>query len=370
MVELIKFPSIEQFRNVVKSVRDRAKYHNVPLPILKFNGSVKLHGTNAGVVKDIYTGEIWMQSREQIITPDADNAGFARFMTENPALSVLMNIAAGVYGNTKFVAGDRIAIYGEWCGGSIQKKVALNQLEKMFVIFGIRVIPARDEEEFDNSYWFTPEQLIDVIDGLGRETSDECKIYCIQKFPTFEVEIDFSRPDVIQNHLIELTTEVEKQCPVGKAFGVEGVGEGIVWRCVSEWNFKGDVNNDGNLTDVTLIVPKIRTTDLVFKVKGEKHSDTKVKKLVTVDPVKMNSIHEFASSTVTDHRLEKMIELMTQDGNELDVKNTGIFLGLVGRDILKEEGDTLDASGLERKEVMPVINTLARQWFLSRANQV
>ena len=44
-----KFNSIQQFSGVVKQVRDYCKYNNLPLPVLDFTGSVKIHGSNACV---------------------------------------------------------------------------------------------------------------------------------------------------------------------------------------------------------------------------------------------------------------------------------------------------------------------------------
>ena len=352
-MQLIKFPSIDQFRTVVKHVRDRAQWHKVPLPKLKFNGSVKLHGTNAAIVRDVSTGEIWTQSREQIITPEKDNAGFAKFVDSKDCINLLFNIAAGVYGFHKLNPGDQIAIYGEWCGSGIMKGVAITQLSKRFVIFGIRVW--RGEE---SSIWFTPEQLIDVIDGFGREASEEEQIFCIQKYQTWEVEIDFSQPEQIQNYLGELTKGVEACCPFGKAFGVEGVGEGIVWRCIGDWLVD---SADGTSA-------KIQCNDLIFKVKGAKHSDTKVTKLAEVDIEKVNSIKELASNVTTDHRLEKMVQLMREDNVAIEAQSIPIFLKLVGQDVQKEEGDRLDASGFTRKEIMHVVNANARQWFLTMVN--
>jgi hypothetical protein len=366
-MQLIRFPSIEQLRNVVKTVRDRANYHKIPLPVLRFNGSVKLHGTNAGVVKDVLTGEIWAQSREQIITPEKDNAGFAAFVgIRKYHFDKLFNIAASVYGHQNLKPGEMLAIYGEWCGQGIQKGVAISGLPKMFVIFGIRVIPPRSDDDVvqDRSYWFTPAQQLTVADEYDRETinGDEDSIYFIQRFKTWSVEIDFSRPDTITNELVALTDTVEKECPVGASFGSSGIGEGIVWKCVSDWINptsidRGD-DGDGSLH-------YIMTSDLIFKVKGEKHSDTKVKKTATVDVELMNSIHEFANAVTTDHRLEKMLDLLKQEGKEAVPENMGAFLKLVANDILKEESDTLEASGLEWKKAAGVVNTIARQWFLS-----
>ena len=88
MTKHISFPSIEQFRNVVKQVRDRAKFYQVPVPTITFTGTVKLHGTNAAVCQyvdpksDVPT---WVQSRSNVITPENDNAGFASFVKANQA---------------------------------------------------------------------------------------------------------------------------------------------------------------------------------------------------------------------------------------------------------------------------------------------
>ena len=88
-----KFPSIEQFRTVIK-------YVNKYLPgvtTLKYKGTVKLHGTNAaiGVLKD---GTVYFQSRNSIITPENDNAGFATFMKHFEIHYSIWKLAAKVAG--------------------------------------------------------------------------------------------------------------------------------------------------------------------------------------------------------------------------------------------------------------------------------
>lgn len=44
MKQFIGFPSIDQFRNTVKSVRSSYDYHSEPYPTLTFTGTVKIHG--------------------------------------------------------------------------------------------------------------------------------------------------------------------------------------------------------------------------------------------------------------------------------------------------------------------------------------
>lgn len=335
------FPSIEQFRHVVKSVQDRATYHRCELPVITFEGTVKLHGTNASVMKDLITGEIWAQSRQNVITPEQDNAGFARYVNENLDTFEELLEAARLLQQ----GASHVGIFGEWCGQGINSGVAITQLPKMFVVFGIKRITNQEE---NLGTWFTSDEINAVI----LEAHAVQKIYSITRFKTFRAAIDFIHPELAQNDLVKITSDVEAECPVGAAFNVKGVGEGVVWRAV----FTPADN--------------FRIDGLIFKVKGPKHSDSKTTNMAPVDVEKIASIKLLAESVVTDHRLEKMIEVLKQTGVELIPESTGAFLKLVGQDVSREEGDTITASGFTNKEVMPVVSRLARDWYLKLVNKV
>ena len=339
------FPSIEQYRSAVKTVRDRCEYHGLPLPTVTFKGTVKLHGTNAGVVKDLATGEIWAQSREQLITPESDNAGFARFVADNGIAFQTLFKTAQVLCQTGDEPSEptHLAIFGEWCGKGIMKGVAINQLEKRFVVFGVRVIKDGEEQELR---WLSPELQQQIVASVEND-----RIFCIHNFPTWTLEIDFTKPELAQNELVRITTEVEAECPVGKAFGVSGIGEGVVWKVHGK-------------TDLP------RADELIFKVKGEKHSDTKVKTVAEVDVEKVANARAYADAVITDHRLEKMVEKLKEQGVPIDIKNTGAFLKLVGQDVIKEETDRLEASGLEWKDVASAVNAAAKQWWMKLVNEL
>ena len=318
-----KYPSIEQFRNVIREVRNNHDFkgrdsegnaiykHTDNYPILKFKGTVKLHGTNSGIAK-YYDGRIEFQSRERVLSLENDNAGFMAAMIQKK-LDFL-------FSGLDFK--DYAIVYGEWCGGNIQKGVAINGLEKMFVIFGIKV---------DDNWIELPCDLY----------ANEIGIYNILQFQTYEVEIDFNNPELSQNKIIEMTLSVEDSCPVGRFFGKEGVGEGIVFTCTTN-------------------------QDLKFKSKGEKHSSSKVKTLNAVDTESMKCVNEFIELAVTENRLEQGISFFKENNIEVDSKNTGQFLGWIVKDVLKEERDTLEASGLNEKQVKNAIVTKARIWFLNK----
>lgn len=101
-----------------------------------------------------------------------------------------------------------------------------------------------------------------------------------------------------------------------------------------------------------------------FKVKGEKHSSSKVKKLASVDTEKLNSIKEFVEYAVTENRLNQGIEQVFTTKGETPVNTrTGEFVKWVSSDVIKEELDTIVANGLEPKDVGGPVSKKAAQWF-------
>jgi len=342
MKKFCSFPEIGQYRQIVKIITEHTRYvgknengdriydHLKELPIHKYTGTVKMHGTNAGVTIS-KEGEIYAQSRSNIITVEKDNAGFAFFVESKK------EAFASFFEQLNFDGYDYITIFGEWCGGNIQKGVAINGLPKMFVIFDIKY-SYENIEQGDNIY------LSNDYIKLFRCPAQN--IFNIYDFPTYEVEIDFNHPEEIQNKIIELTLQVEDECPVGKYFGSIGVGEGIVFTYLNE---------DGS---------KYR-----FKSKGLKHSNSKVKTLASVDTDKLNSVKEFVDYAVTENRLDQGIEKVFGIGGELDIKKTGDFLRWVVSDVIKEELDTLSDNGLEPKDVTSAISVKARGWLLEKINK-
>lgn len=339
-MQLIKFPSIDQFRNAIKHVRDNAAYHGVPVPSIEFSGTVKLHGTNAAVCYDGTSDELWFQSRENIITPEKDNAGFAMWAygkrDEFKAAFEKMRSSTGC---------PYIQIYGEWCGGNVQSGVGLRQLKnKIFVVFGIR-FGQPNTESTDNGIWANE-------DGLRMYTpTNGVDIFHSFQFENWKLIVDMANPELSQNELVRLTNEVEAKCPVAAqllgASAVEPlIGEGIVW------------------TVSRVIDSTLNLLDIRFKVKGEKHSVSKVKTTASVDIDRIESINEFVESVVTENRLNQGIQKIKEAGLEIDAKNTGEFIRWVVGDVIKEL-DTMSGNGFTTKEVTPKIATKAKQFFLS-----
>jgi len=348
MKKIIKYPSIEQFRSVVSNVNRQYNFTgldengdaiydpSLPKPVLTFKGTVKLHGTNAAVSFNAPSG-MWAQSRENIITLEKDNSGFAFFAHSNETafMRLFHDVAVN---NDMDMHKNTITIYGEWAGANIQKGVGISNLPKSFFIFGIKVTPHTEtqEELKDNpAYWVDYTYL--------RNT--EVKIYNIDDYPTYSMEIDFNMPQLVQNRLSEITIAVEEECPVAKAFGFSGIGEGVVWSS----EYQGVVHR--------------------FKVKGEKHSSSKVKTLAAVDVEKLETIQTFIEYVVTESRVNQAIENVFPNSEPLDVKKMGDVIRWVVNDVIKEEMDTMVENNVEPKEINKYISAKTREMFFVKLNQ-
>jgi hypothetical protein len=326
MAILRKFPSIEQFKNVITNVRQFCKKHDKPLPTLTFEGTVKLHGTNGGIGYDFKTGELWAQSRERIITPYDDNAAFAKYVEANKD-------AIKAYMHNYAENGGLVYLFGEWCGPSIQKSVAISEIEnKSFFPFElIEVVGEGDDATVIKYDLMADDSILEIPDT-----------YRVASFRRYSIDIDFNAPQESQNKLVELTMKVEEQCPVAADFGKFGIGEGIVW-----YNAE---------------------TGLRFKVKGEKHSVSKVstvKEISAEDLARISTIKTFVDTVVTENRLNQGLDKLREMGLEISVKSTGDYIKWVVGDVLKEEMDLIIASCLDKKELNPAMSNKAKEFFFA-----
>lgn len=332
-----KFPSIEQFSTVVKQVRMRANHKQVSLPTITYEGTVKLHGTNSCIGYNYKTGELFTQSRERILSYESDNAGFYVWVMSNKDAWINAFKSVGIFG------GEISYIYGEFACGNIQKGVALSQIdEKQFFVFD--VVTVTDSTEIHEHQEYINLVLTNVNLHNVHYIKDVAQSYYIT--------IDFNDPSAVQNTLLELTMAVEAECPVGKYFGVIGVGEGIVWK---------QLDADELFRDLSM-----------FKVKGEAHSSTKVKtikELSAAEIAQKESAKEFVDYALTDNRLIQGWTKLEELGHPQDVTSMGVFLKWIATDIIKECEDVLTASLLDRKVVMKPINEQAKGWFMKKVNE-
>lgn len=332
-----KYPKIQSFKQAIKAFSYLYKYN---MPEVEYIGTVKLHGCNSSIVVDRFD-RFTYQSRNRVLkahdeeySSKEDNYNFVGQMQshEEGVLQIINAVRECVCS-----VNYSIILYGEWCGEGIQKGVALSKVSKRFIIFDIFIKTGEDSGFFMDKR---------EINGLKHNVD---LIQYITDFPHYTMMIDMANPKLSQNELVNLTLAVEKECPVGKQLGVTGIGEGIVWSPV-------DIDYDD--------------TDYTFKVKGEKHSVSKVKTLAEVDPVKLAAVKDFVDYTVTEPRLEQGVEYLKEMQIPYDKSSTGAFLKWLFADIMSEEKDTYEASGLERKDIGRAVADRGRFWYINQVDEL
>lgn len=351
-----KYPSIEQFNKIVQNTKKAMRFHNLEEVVLKFMGTTKLHGTNGsiGIVYEKGEPVYQVQSRNNILTLESDNAGFAQFALNPKVKSFVKEKIEKIYNQLsqeEKVKVLSIFVYGEWAGSNIQKGVAITQMEKFFAPFDVAIYLEKENQE-ENS------QEVFVRKWLNQKEVEEFKNEELRIFPIstvvnpeyLNIKFDAISLEKVAKELSNLTVEVEKEDPFAKHFGFSGVGEGIVWKVVYEEDY-------GDQFDLR------KMGDLRFKVKGEKHAVSKVKTLAPIDFEKVAKLTEAVDKYVTENRLNQGIDYLNEMHKELIVENTGFFIQWIQKDILKEEQEEILISGLEWKKLSGLIAKKSAEWF-------
>lgn len=348
MAIMMAWPEIEAFHNVRKFIRVdpnewfRAKELLSGTSTVAYKAKVKLHGTNAAV--QVHTdGTIVCQSRTNIITPENDNAGFARFVMSNPE---------------PWLEAMGFILYGEWCGPGIQKGVAISEIpKKVFVVFASRPMNGSDTLVIE------PGQLIGLVEHIPdvyvlpwyvRGAYHDADVGA---FKEAQLDINWrqSDEDLTRNtdEINYWVHDVEVEDPwVQETFGVKGTGEGLVFYPTSTphlgWeNFQ----------------------NLVFKAKGEAHKNIKTAAPAQVNAEAAASLDAFVELVLTEARLEQGARTVALTPGSYDQQQTGKFVAWCVADVEKETKDEMEASGLTWKQVQKPISTKARQWYLAKARQ-
>ncbi len=335
-MSFVKWPSIESFAHVRKAVDlygervgETSAGHQGPIA---YRAKIKLHGTNAGV--GLSGGDVTAQKRGGIATLEQDNAGFAAWVHKH------RDYWDGL--RDKLPQGDSVTVFGEWCGPGIQKGAAICGIpNKMFAVFAVRV---------DDQVYAEP-------DVLKEWMADGPDVIVLPWAFAEPVEVDFTDETSMRTALEFINAQVEQVDAldpfVKEVFDVEGPGEGFVWYPTG----LGEASIEHGLL-----------AGYMFKTKGEKHQVVRVKKAATMDPETAASIDEFVRMFVTENRLEQIAQ-ETLEG-DFDPRKTGQFLGAFSRDVQKESGPELEASGLDWKKVQKAVTAAARTWFIEKTRSV
>lgn len=334
-----KYTHVEALYQVARYVKatnanpECPEQYKVRTPVT-FRGTVKLHGTNSGVT---FGDQLVPQSRNRELTVENDNMGFAQFVAERKeALRDLEQMLRRVH---RIDSDKELVLYGEWVGPGIQNGMATNKLpEKQWVLFGAATV-AEDES-------------LEYVDILGplQDQYLKSQIHSVYDVKTWEITVDFSSDESKEAavaYFERVTQEVEDKCPWGERFGIEGMGEGIVWVPTGEhW---------GN-------------SDLYWKSKGDKHKEVKRAKRnrPSLDPEVLKSVEQFVEFSVTEARLNKGLDYLAEMGKPLEQKSTGDFLKWVGQDVKRECSTELETNDLKWKQVSKAVGDKAKGFFFAK----
>jgi len=324
-MEHISFGSVESLHNKVKE----AYRYNIQKNT--FFAKPKLHGTNASIV--FTPNEVYAQSRKNVLSLENDNAGFARWVSE---LSL----------SNKTSDGITYILYGEWAGQGIQKNDAVTKIgKKAFFPICLRRIYSDDRpDRVDNEEYLIKSGL----ENMG--IADHPDIHIIPKMGEISICLN---GDV--DHLTQVETYVNKMVEsfetvdpyIKEEFGVEGVGEGVVfYPDTNDWN---------------------TYKNLMFKAKTEAHRMNKSKSAASAKVEVSPDVADFVDRFATIQRFE---QAMTELNTGFDMKAMGQFLKWVNVDIIKESKDELEESELEWKECAKEITKVSRGWFMNNAKRI
>ncbi|MEM7349334.1 MAG: RNA ligase family protein [Acidobacteriota bacterium] len=341
---MIKFTHIEGFHYIIRTLEKMADHPEIPTYRLgtpvTFRGTIKLHGSNSGVL--CTTDALVPQSRNRPLSIEEDNYGFAAWVAREEVRHAIRDIEQQVRQTAELDVDTPLVLFGELIGSGIQKGVATSRLSaRQWVLFGAAT---RGEA---NSHGEAEKTYLDALPALG-ETYADIGLYSVLDIETWQLTIDFSSRQSIEAGIEKanrIVDEVERACPWGRRFGIEGIGEGVVFTPTGEhWG----------------------RSWLYWKAKGEAHKKVKGPK-VAIDPAVAASIDGFVDLAVTEGRLEQGLEYLAEMGLAVEMRSTGPYLQWLGRDVKRECRAELEASGLEWKQVAKAVNHKALAFFKAKA---
>lgn len=333
-----KWQSIDKFSDAYKLANRNQ------VTSLTYNAKIKLHGTNAGI-RVLEDGSLQAQKRTGDITPENDNAGFARFVASLPT-------------STPMCRGT--VIYGEWAGKGVQKTDAVSQSEKTFYVFAIdtdHIFSDRVYRRIND-----PETITNFM-KIVFECNIPDGIKVIPWFYDEDIVVDVDDQSAAQQFIDSATSDVDAigvfDPYIKSLYGIEAPGEGLVYYCM----------DFGSAVRKTLHISRVEEycKGYMFKHKTAEHSVNKSKNRSHVAPEKPAGIDEFIEMFATERRFEQMVN---DNAIEFDVKNTGAFMKAVMSDIHKESVNEIEAADFEWKDATKYLPQTVRGWWLKKCNEL
>ena len=331
------WPSIESFHRVRTDVASYLEVVGIRVAPITYRGKVKLHGTNSGIVIRP-DGKVLAQSRSRLISSAEDNMGFATWLEAHADTFSRLN------------RDVPIIIYGEWCGKGIQKGVAISNIDKViFAVFAVQ-FGASD----DNASCIHIEPTL--IEQFFADITLPDNVH-ILPWEGKAVEVDFfddASLRIAVNTFNAAVERVEKHDPfVHSVFGVEGLGEGLVYYPLSVVAPNGSLTRDA-------------VKRYIFKAKGEKHKVVKTRKAVQIDPEVAASVDAFVDMVATEARMEQAVTEGAK--GKIDKRFVGPVIAWFSKDVKKDvdSGEAILPDGIEWKLVAKALTSRIQKWYFAK----
>lgn len=315
---------------------------------IRYIGTVKLHGTSFQV--QCHRGYFVPQSRNQALVGDSGHYGSVDWLQDLRVIEAIREVEQDIRLRFNLHEDTPLILCGEWCGGNVQKKVALQELPKQWVLFQAAVPNLNHIPGHDSPLTYLHHTAIQPFGGRYKDR--DVALFSIKDVSTWSLDICWSSTESVNaaiQKVNEWTLAVEQECPwaAQSHYGVHGIGEGIVW-----------VPEGPELLNVT---------ELCFKSKGHEHKRHN-KPVLKQDPARLNperlsSVQQFVEFAMSPDRLEQGLEVMCANGVALELKNIKVFLDWVSADVRRECADELEASGLSWKDVEKIVTRNSAVFF-------
>ncbi|KAH8724069.1 hypothetical protein GQ44DRAFT_288134 [Phaeosphaeriaceae sp. PMI808] len=300
-------------------------------------GTVKLHGTHADIL--VYNdNRLVFQSRNIVgLQISKDNVGFATCMAQKtkPLLRLRDFIVARftqLNPSATIDSDSPVLIAGEWIGEKIQKDVAISQLSKRFVIISINI---NGKWQRDSDYGFI---------ALPNHN-----IYNISRAGVFSRVLYSSDPLRTAAELLPLAEQVATKCPFATTFGLDGGGEGIVWKPALD--------------------PYNSNPALWFKTKGGRFKPTFARaprQAPETAEQNREAAADVAKTWTSQARLEQGLEYLKEYDVKPDIKGLTQFLKWIQNDVAVEEKGWITAHKIDSPSLRIEIAKIAKPWYVQR----
>jgi hypothetical protein len=311
--------------------------HEVQLAPIPIVGTVKLHGTHADIL--VYNDDsIVFQSKGIIgISPSRDNAGFATAMSKKTETLIrLRDLCIAHFrelnSDTPIDPAQPVLIAGEWIGKSIQKDVAIANLSKRFVIVSVNI----------NGQWQRDSDYGDVA-------LPDQDIYNVSRAGVFNCTFYPEDIERTTSELQLLAEQVAQACPFAATFGIDGEGEGIVWK--------------------PLHAPYNANPGLWFKTKGGRFKPTFARpprRCPETAEQNREAAAAVAKIWTSDSRLEQGLDNLRERHIKRNTRGLGAFLKWVQNDILVEEKTYIAEHKIDVPTLKIEISKVAKEWYGER----